>query len=211
MAGEVHNRALFVTSSIKNSEFRRVLIDTGASTNLVTMKTLKEAKVPQSKIVHHPILMTGFEGIQSHTYGYVYVDLKVGPIQSTVKFHVIDKDHDYHMILGRPWLHDNKVFPSTYHQCIKALVNNKIVRIPASVSPYALVYDAKFLESPKSIPQPPCKICSTPLPNWKSVEKADKSSSTDAKSSKLSIKLLKRRQGKGTNHKESNFITDYDA
>ncbi|XP_026430805.1 uncharacterized protein LOC113327902 [Papaver somniferum] len=191
MTEEGHNRALFVTASIKGAEFRRVLIDTGASTNLVTMKTLKEAKVPQTKIVHHPILMTGFEGSQSHTYGYVYVDLKVGSIQSTVKLHVIEKDPDYHMILGRLWLYDNKVVPSTYHQCMKSLLNNKIIRIPASVSPYALVHDAEFLE-PKSIPEPPSSIYSTPLPSWKSMEKADQPSPTDAKSIKSSTTPLKR-------------------
>lgn len=59
---EGHNRSLYVTAFIKNSEFKRALVDTGASTNLVTMKTLKEAKVPQRNFFHHPILMTGFQG-----------------------------------------------------------------------------------------------------------------------------------------------------
>ncbi|XP_026440727.1 uncharacterized protein LOC113339709 [Papaver somniferum] len=133
------------------------------------MKTLKTARFPQNKIVRHPILMTGFEGSQIHTYGYAYIDLKVGLIQSKVKFHVIEQEPDYLMILGHPWLHDNKVVPSTYHQYMKAILNNKIVRIPASSSPYAPVYDAEFLESQKSIPEPPSKVCSIPLPRWKTI------------------------------------------
>ncbi|XP_026397009.1 uncharacterized protein LOC113291726 [Papaver somniferum] len=74
----------------------------------------------------------------------------------------------------------------------------QIVCIPASVSPYAPVYDAEFLESPKSIPEPPSKICGTQLPSWKSIEKADEPPSIDAKSIKPSTTPLKRRQGQAS-------------
>ncbi|XP_026459159.1 uncharacterized protein LOC113359796 [Papaver somniferum] len=212
MADEGHNRALYVTGLIKDSEFKRALVDTGASKNIITMKTLKAAKFPQNKIVLHPILMTGFEGSQIHTYGYAYIDLKVGPIQSKTKFHVIEQEPDYHMILGQPWLYDNKVVPSTYHQCMKALLNNKIVRIAASASPYAPVYDAEFLESQQDIPEPPNKIHSTPLPIWKSIEEevTDKPSSSDVKSIKSSATPIKRRKGQVSTPR-SNFITSHDA
>ncbi|XP_026435185.1 uncharacterized protein LOC113332899 [Papaver somniferum] len=81
---------------------------------------------------------------------------------------------------------------------MKYLLNNKIIRIPASVSPYAPVHDTEFLEPPKNIPEPPSKIRSTPLPSWKTIEKADKPSSTGAKSIKSSITPLKRRQGQAS-------------
>lgn len=56
---------------------------------------------------------------------------------------------------------------------MKALLDNKIVRIPASSSPYSPVYDTEFLESQNGIPGPPSRIHNTPLPSWKTIEKAD--------------------------------------
>ncbi|KAL0462153.1 UNVERIFIED_CONTAM: hypothetical protein Slati_0102900 [Sesamum latifolium] len=38
---------------------------------------------------------------------------------STALFHVIDAKTSYNMLLGRPWLHENAVVPSTWHQCFK--------------------------------------------------------------------------------------------
>lgn len=43
MTDEGHDRALYVTGFIKGIEFKRALVDTGASTNIVTMKTLRMA------------------------------------------------------------------------------------------------------------------------------------------------------------------------
>ncbi|XP_026450535.1 uncharacterized protein LOC113350611 [Papaver somniferum] len=211
MADEGHNRALYVTGFIKDSEFKRALVDTGASINIITMKTLKASKFPQNKIIRHPILTTGFEGSQIHIYGYAYIDLKVRPIQSKAKFHVIEQEPDYHMILGRPWIHENKVVPSTYHQCMKALLNNKIVCIAASSSTYALVYDAEFLESQKDIPEPPRKIYSTTLPIWESIEKAaNKPSPSGTKLIKSFATPVKRRKDQDTMPR-SNFIASHDA
>ena len=35
------------------------------------------------------------------------------------KFCVIDSLSCCNVILGRPWIHEMKVVPSTYHQCVK--------------------------------------------------------------------------------------------
>ena len=36
-------------------------------------------------------------------------------------FHVMDVSHmSWHMLLGRPWIHDHRCVPSSWHQCIKA-------------------------------------------------------------------------------------------
>ncbi|KAK9049138.1 hypothetical protein SSX86_031895 [Deinandra increscens subsp. villosa] len=35
------------------------------------------------------------------------------------RFCVMDAPSGYNIILGRPWIHDMKAVPSTYHQCVK--------------------------------------------------------------------------------------------
>ncbi|XP_026399787.1 uncharacterized protein LOC113295675 [Papaver somniferum] len=152
MAEEGHKMTLHVTTRIKGSEFKRSLIDTGASSNVITLKTLRTARVRPDKFTRQPTTMTDFDGNQTNTYGYVNLNISVGHIQSKVKFEVIEKEPEYHMILGRPWLHDNKIVPSTYHQCLKTTMNEEVVRIPASLSPYAPICGVELFE-PKGNPQ----------------------------------------------------------
>ncbi|XP_070013590.1 uncharacterized protein [Nicotiana sylvestris] len=40
-------------------------------------------------------------------------------MQSSAWLHVIDAKTSYNVLLGRLWIYENKVVPSTYHQCLK--------------------------------------------------------------------------------------------
>ena len=48
------------------------------------------------------------------------------------RFHVINAEVSYHVLLGRPWLHKHRLIPYMYHQCIKRRLNGRPVRVPAS-------------------------------------------------------------------------------
>ncbi|XP_070029104.1 uncharacterized protein [Nicotiana sylvestris] len=43
----------------------------------------------------------------------------MGDMQSTAWIHVIDAKNSYNLLLGKPWIHENKVVPLTYYQCKK--------------------------------------------------------------------------------------------
>ena len=58
--------------------------------------------------------------------------LRVGPIVALTRFHVINAEVSYHVLLGRPWLHKHRLIPSTYHQYIKGRLNRGLMRIPAN-------------------------------------------------------------------------------
>ena len=58
--------------------------------------------------------------------------LRVGPIVALTRFHVINAEVSYHVLLGCPWLHKHCLIPSTYRQCIKGRLNGRPVRIPAN-------------------------------------------------------------------------------
>ena len=63
--------------------------------------------------------VTGFGGKGEHMAGYIQLWLKVGPIASLARFHVVKTEVAYHILLGWPWLHKHHLIPSTYHQCVK--------------------------------------------------------------------------------------------
>ena len=124
-----HSKPLYIATQINNVHIRRALVDIGASLNLIPTSTLKAARIPLNKIVGAPIEVFGFARIHECTIGSIKLVLKVGPIVTLTKFHVINSPISYHALLGRPWLHKHKLMPSTYHQCVKGRFNGKPIRI----------------------------------------------------------------------------------
>ena len=125
-----HSKPLYIATQINNVHIRRALVDIGASLNLIPTSTLKAARIPLNRIVGAPIEVFGFARIHECTIGSIKLVLKVGPIVTLTKFHVINSPISYHALLGRPWLHKHKLMPSTYHQCVKGRFNGKPIRIP---------------------------------------------------------------------------------
>ena len=154
---------------MKDVQVRRALVDTGSCLNLIPLSTLQAANVSQQKIQRSPMEVTGFRGVTEYTIGHVQLVLRVvGPIVALTRFHVVNAETLYHVLLGRPWLHKHKLVSSTYHQCVKGRLNGKPIRIAANSSPFdqteahfveAALYDDLASTGEPSIMRP----CGTPL------------------------------------------------
>ena len=70
----------------------------------------------------------------------------MGPIVALTRFHVINPEVSYHVLLGRPWLHKHCLIPSTYHQYVKGRLNGRPVRIPANHNPFS-IGEVNFVET----------------------------------------------------------------
>ena len=67
------------------------------------------------RILGAPVKITGFKGISKSTEGYVQLALRVGSIVALTRFHVINSEVSYHILVGRPWFHKHRLIPSIYH------------------------------------------------------------------------------------------------
>ncbi|KAL0300445.1 UNVERIFIED_CONTAM: hypothetical protein Scaly_2567200 [Sesamum calycinum] len=61
--------------------------------------------------------------------GIIRMQLAMEDMVSSVLFHVIDTKTSYNILLGRPWLHENAVVPSTWHQYFKYYRNGIMKKI----------------------------------------------------------------------------------
>ena len=118
--------------------------------------------------------VTGFGGAAKYTIGHIQLALKVGPILSLTRFHVIDSAVSYHVFLGRPWLHKHKLVSSTYHQCMKGRLNGKPIRILANNTPFdeteAHFVDVAFYEDLTPAGESSTsRTIGTPLPAWEDI------------------------------------------
>ena len=102
-------------ATINGVQIRRALVDTRASLNLIALSTLEDVGLVDRRILGALVEIIGFGGSVESTEGYMQLALKVGPIVALTRFHVINAEVSYHVLLGRPWLHKHHLIPSTYH------------------------------------------------------------------------------------------------
>ncbi|KAJ9553199.1 hypothetical protein OSB04_017244 [Centaurea solstitialis] len=81
--------------------------------------TLKVMGIERSEIVRRSTTLIGFNGDSMNTLGEIILPVYAKGINKQTKFNVVDCQSAYNVILGRPWIHEMKAIPSTYHQKIK--------------------------------------------------------------------------------------------
>ncbi|KAJ0861988.1 putative retrotransposon gag domain, aspartic peptidase domain superfamily [Helianthus annuus] len=114
-----HHDSLVITLFISNHFVRRILIDGGSSVNIIQLDVLKKMGIPESDITPRSSVLVGFSGETKKTLGDIKLPIYVEGLHNYQKFCVTDCLSCCNVILGRPWIHDMKAVPSTYHQCVK--------------------------------------------------------------------------------------------
>ena len=132
-----YRRLLCLMATINGVQVRRALVDIGALLNLIVLSTLEAVGLTSRRILGAPMEITGFGGSAESTEGYMQLALRVGPIVALTKFHVINLEVSYHVLLGRPWLHKHRLIPSTYHQCVQRRLNGRPIKIPTNYNPFS--------------------------------------------------------------------------
>nr|XP_009405170.1 PREDICTED: uncharacterized protein LOC103988354 [Musa acuminata subsp. malaccensis] len=122
-----HDDALVIMARIANAQVRRIMIDTGSSTDVLYFDAFQ--KLGLAKVALEPIcsVLTGFTDDSISPLGVVTLPLTLGapPRTKTMMstFLVVDLPMAYNAILGRPTHHKIRVVVSTYHQTVKFLTH----------------------------------------------------------------------------------------
>ena len=95
-----HRKPLYLIATINGVQIKRALIDTGASLNLIVLSTLEAVGMVGKRIMGALVDITGFGGVTESTKRYAQLALSVGPIVAMTRFHVINLEVSYHILLG---------------------------------------------------------------------------------------------------------------
>ncbi|KAK0570879.1 hypothetical protein LWI29_007901 [Acer saccharum] len=114
-----HHDALVISLHIANCLTKCILIDTGSSCNILFNSALREMQVDESKLSRRTTMLTEFSGEQKSTLGEIVLPVYVKVVNLYINFLVLYCQSPYNAIIGRPWIHELKAIPSTYHQMIK--------------------------------------------------------------------------------------------
>uniref|UniRef100_A0A804L555 Uncharacterized protein n=1 Tax=Musa acuminata subsp. malaccensis TaxID=214687 RepID=A0A804L555_MUSAM len=118
-----HDDALVIMTQIANAQVRRIMIDTGSSTDVLYLDAFLKLGLTKESLKPIYSALTGFTGDSVSPLGTVTLPLTLGesPRTKTVMstFLVVDLPTAYNAILGRPTLNKIRAVVSTYHQTVK--------------------------------------------------------------------------------------------
>ncbi|XP_070019346.1 uncharacterized protein [Nicotiana sylvestris] len=104
---------------MRDERVNRILVDGGSSVNILSIHTVKELGIPVNEFSKSRVMIQGLNQGGLRAIGAIRLKITIEDMQSSTWLHVIDAKTSYNVFLGRPWIHENKVVPSTYHQCLK--------------------------------------------------------------------------------------------
>ncbi|KAK4397454.1 hypothetical protein Sango_1582000 [Sesamum angolense] len=116
LGSKPHNRPLFIAEYVREHKVNRILIDGGSAVNILPLRILKELEIPIDELSNRRLMIQGSNQGGQRAVGIIRMQLTMEDMLSSALFHVIDTKTSYNMLLGRPWLHENAVVPSTWHQ-----------------------------------------------------------------------------------------------
>ncbi|XP_063941292.1 uncharacterized protein LOC135149495 [Daucus carota subsp. sativus] len=125
-----HDDPLVITPVIGNSSVKRVLIDNGASVDILFYDAYEKMGYSDTQLTPSDMPIYGFNNVETKIEGMIQLPVTMGtePRQATcmINFLVVKASSTYNAILGRTGIHAFNAIPSTYHMKIKFPTRNEI-------------------------------------------------------------------------------------
>ncbi|XP_027151178.1 uncharacterized protein LOC113751382 [Coffea eugenioides] len=126
----------------------RILIDGGFAVNIMSVRAMKELGISSDELSQSRLMIQGFNQGGQRAIGLIRLELLIGELSSSALFLIIEAKTSYNMLLGRPWIHENEIIPSTLHQCFKYCRDGIVKKVVADDKPFTKVEthftDVKF-------------------------------------------------------------------
>ena len=110
-----HNQLLFVSVEHRNKLIRRALVYQVSCINILLAGILQELGYGREHLVSDTLSVTSISLVSTDSVGCLSLHISVGPFSMPHIFHVMDIDPMWHMLLGRPWIHDHRCVPFSWH------------------------------------------------------------------------------------------------
>ncbi|PKI47597.1 hypothetical protein CRG98_032013, partial [Punica granatum] len=127
--GWSHSRALHIVCKCNNYIIGRVMIDNGSALNVCPVTTLKQMNVDLNRVRPSKTAVRAFDGSRREVNGEIDLLIDVGPCSFSITFLVLDIPNAFSLLLGRPWIHSAGAVPSSLHQRLKFIVEEKLITV----------------------------------------------------------------------------------
>ncbi|XP_028068723.1 uncharacterized protein LOC114271297 [Camellia sinensis] len=113
-----YNDALVVTVQIREFDVERILIDQGSSIEIIYYGLFKKLGLSHEALLNVESPLYGFNSSPIFPLGHIFLQVKAGETIHQVEFQVVSVPSTYNVIMGKTWLHQMEVVPSTFHQVL---------------------------------------------------------------------------------------------
>ncbi|KAK9672849.1 hypothetical protein RND81_12G129100 [Saponaria officinalis] len=113
-----HSKALYLKVRLEGKTVSRVLIDNGATSNIVPITILQLIGKIEDDITPGKVTIVGFAGTPELCEGIIMLTVKVGSCTLTMPSYVVKGITSYNALLGRSCLHRTYSIPSSLHQLL---------------------------------------------------------------------------------------------
>ena len=127
--GKHHNDPLHITVDAMGKRTPMVLIDDGNALNICPLKTTSCLGLSIEDFVPTNPYVRAYDNSRRKVFRTITLELTIGPMVKKVDFQVLNIALCFNMLLGRPWIHDTKVVPSSLYQKVRFPHEGAIVTI----------------------------------------------------------------------------------
>ncbi|XP_077247313.1 uncharacterized protein LOC143887087 isoform X2 [Tasmannia lanceolata] len=133
--GKNHTKSLRITVVCNKKKVPEVLVDNGSALNVCPLSTATALGFGPNDYVPSEQGILAYDGTRRDVIGTLVTEIEIGGEMFDIEFQVLDIKTSFFLLLGRPWLHKVGVVPSTVHQKLKFIKDNRIVTVRGDPEP----------------------------------------------------------------------------
>jgi hypothetical protein len=126
-----HMKPLFIRGHLDGTLIGHMLIDGGASINILPLSLFKKLNHIEGDLKHTNLSLSSFTGDPTEAKGIIYKEVTVGSKIVPTTFFMVNVNGRYNVLLRRDWIHTNECVPSTLHQCIIQWIGDEVEVVQA--------------------------------------------------------------------------------
>ena len=96
-----HLKPLFIQAKINGVSVNKVLVDGGATVNLLPQSLLGKIGLVDTDLKPHNVVLTNYEGTTGNSLGAIEMELIVVSVSRTTMFMVVPSKANFNVLLGR--------------------------------------------------------------------------------------------------------------
>jgi hypothetical protein len=127
----VHMKPLFIRGHLDGTLIRQMLIDGGASVNILLLSLFKKLDHIQGDLKCTNLSLSSFACDPTEAKGIICNDVTIGSKTVPTAFFVVDVKGHYNVLLRRYWIQANEGVPSTLHQCVMQWIGDEVEVVQA--------------------------------------------------------------------------------
>ncbi|XP_077230979.1 uncharacterized protein LOC143864044 [Tasmannia lanceolata] len=133
--GKNHTKSLRITVLCNKKKVPEVFVDNGSALNVCPLSTATALGFGPDNFIPSEQGILAYDGTRRDVIGTLVTEIEIGGEMFDVEFQVLDIKTSFFLLLGRPWLHRVGVVPSTVHQKLKFIKNNRIITVRGDPEP----------------------------------------------------------------------------